>query len=102
MNKQELAEFMAEKVLDKNAYEFRYDINNVIKFIYSPEGFFAVWDVVDVKFDYQLQIIISRMAEGTASCRIMDLPPNKILANIIGKDRYEAFYNAVYEVMKDE
>jgi hypothetical protein len=30
----------------------------------------------------------------------MDLPPNKILANIIGKDRYEAFYNAVYEVMK--
>lgn len=110
MNKTEMSEFMAKKVLGMFECDEQWYYNgqtipytsNLEDFIHSPEGFFAVWDVVDVKFDYQLQIIISRMAEGTASCRIMDLPPNKILANIIGKDRYEAFYNAVYEVMKDE
>ena len=102
MNKQELAEFMAEKVLGwhwcmdeigRNNEQIWTALNgeawasdHVHDFIYSPEGFFAVWDVIDKgKFSQY----------GLWKDVIHDM-------YFYRKDRYEAFYNAVYEVMKDE
>jgi len=96
-SKQEIAEFMAEKVLgmfecDEQWYHKHQTIpytSDVERFIYSPEGFFAVWDVVEKKLAKNLGMydLINRFAFA--------------LYYQDGKDRYEAFYNAIWEVYKE-
>ena len=111
-----LAEEIAEKVLgwDRSANDCWnttgssainiiniYGITQLTQIIFSPEGFFAVWDVVEKN---------CRSDEG-GRLSILFSPcwPNDV-ADIVhigncrgeGKSRYEAFYKAVLEVMKDE
>lgn len=120
MTKQEMAEWIAENVL---GWEFcgecnlwvREDIPHdtddppiLIDFIYSPDGFFAVWDAVEEKFkggqdDYgnfsdSLQSMSFSPKEDGHYCFCVVINYENHYGT--GKDRYKAFYNAVYEAMK--
>ena len=91
MNKQEMAEWLAENVLNLPKVEGNYFVplqfskrtDYLTAFIYSPDGFFAVWDAVEKKGNLGL-----------------DFWEEFNLKVGGGKDRFEAFYNAVYEAMK--
>jgi hypothetical protein len=97
MTKQEIAEFMAENVLGWTINEYGNWCNSQgcelphidsssgkepENFIYSPEGFFAVWDAISTgKLCKQYEVMEKTMGS---------------IAH--GKDRYQSFYNAVMEV----
>ncbi len=111
MTKQEMAEWLAEKVLgwvlvdycyrDKHSNQAMRLVDGLVEFIYSPDGFFAVWDAVEKKaIDTEHNFFMNYQC---------DLSPDyskRYLIGMIGqddsfgKDRYEAFYNAVYEAFK--
>jgi len=126
MNKQQTADWLAENVLNY----IRHDMGKLIdtrdpdsgicrgpttllKFIYSPDGFFTVWDAVNKKFPY-LEITFSTNANNfpfkTANNSIRCGFTNHDYGygdadwefNQFGKDRYEAFYNAVCEAMNEK
>ncbi len=108
MTKQEIAEFMAVKVLRakkatiKDTYWFDWDNGRsdktpmlAVNFIFSPDGFSAVWDVVEkhpqVTFtqfipepEYRVYIDFKDWSQVEAT----------------GKNRYEAFYKAIMEMWK--
>jgi len=68
-----------------------------VDFIYSPGGFLAVWDAVE---KHGLYIDCSYPAvEDQHFGSIARLPKGKW--DCYGKDRYEAFYNAVFEAFKE-
>ena len=102
----EIEEFLAEKLLgwelkgtperwtNGNIFYWRSEIK---RFIYSPEGFFAVWDVVEK----MPQVTFVQFINEPEYRVYIDTYDGTQL-NGEGKDRYEAFYNAVIEVMKDE
>ena len=102
MTKQEMAEWLAEKVLgwvlvdycyrDKHSNQAMRLVDGLVEFIYSPDGFFAVWDAVE-KADRRIGFMPSTDKRGRYCCNIQFL-------HCFGKDRYEAFYNAVYEAFK--
>jgi len=104
MNKQEMAEWLAKEVLGWNRYENEHgawwtnSVNNNIlpreveSFIYSPDGFFAVWDALE-KRNADLEINFILTAHKTPCCEIGYYEEIKWSGH--GKDRYEAFYNAV-------
>jgi hypothetical protein len=106
MNKQETAEFIAEKVL---GWEWCKDCELwvadsakhwnteplVADFIYSPEGFFAVWDAMMDKGLLALDFYTPRKDNKPVACEL-DTDIKQGIGK--GKDRYEAFYNAVMEV----
>lgn len=105
--KQEMAEWIAEEVLGLEMRMIsRFGINSrncvlhkrfwisVVDFIFSPDGFFAVWDAVEVKYGYGLRLEFNRVADGRYSCYVCKHTEHKEYAGG-GKDRYEAFYNAV-------
>jgi hypothetical protein len=112
MNKQEKAEWLAGKVLDYKWYS-AIQVNSkwtkpywegpvgeatiwletgreLEEFIYSPDGFFAVWDAV---INEPLRFEPGK--DGAFGCFLGHIDTYE-------KDRYEAFYNAVYEAMKGE
>jgi len=110
MNKQEMAEWLAKEVLGWNRYENEHgawwvnSVNNNIlpreveSFIYSPDGFFAVWDAVegDKCVGMEMYIPPDEDLRGEAySCTIRNLDQGATIK--CGKDRYEAFYEAVFE-----
>lgn len=131
MNKKQMAEWLAEKVLggiyaeDSDTYlplprwcfKKKYKginlssdkylggvdfllKNQCIDFIYSPNGFFAVWDAtIKNKFMY-----FGWRSEGppynSDRCTISKLVPSP--ESTAYGDRYEAFYNAVYEAMNEK
>lgn len=71
--------------------------------IYSPDGFFAVWDAVIKKFPY-LEIAFSITAYESICCVFTNHDDGDAdwMFNQFGKDRYEAFYSAVYEAMNEK
>lgn len=101
MTKQEKAEFIAKKVLgmsecDEQWYYKGQTIpytSDIESFIYSPEGFFAVWDALCKDNQEELDVQFGQMFTKPFDiyCRIMGSK------YVRGKDRYEAFYNAVIE-----
>lgn len=110
MTKQERAAWLAEKVLgwvkpfekELDNIHKPFDVAGLDKFIYSPDGFFAVWDAVE-KIEYfvgmEMYIPPDEELQGEAySCTIRFVTEKTIIK--CGKDRYEAFYNAVYEAFK--
>lgn len=81
---------------DLNAPTIYCDPDNNKKleeFLYSPDGFFAVWDALDfVSVNF-----FSALKSGDVQCDIDTYKKGHIVKD--GKDRYEAFYNAVFEAM---
>jgi len=123
MNKTETAEWLAENVLGWKfkeggspvpVWEFPepenkfthgpYQLGGVwdhklCKTIYSPDGFFAVWDaVIKNKFMYFGWRNEGPQHDSSNRCAISKLVPSP--ESTAYGDRYEAFYNAVYEAMK--
>ena len=125
MNKQEMAEWLAENVLgakfemfnEKKRWIFPTPVlkgidpidpyklwnEHLVIFIYSPNGFFAVWDAVE-KMGICRQIAwYNRKKENSVRCDFNDdVYESEVGGMGEGKDRYESFYNAVYEAMEDE
>ena len=115
--KQELAEYMAEKVLEDSGdkkvikiYFDKYGQKHTVftaweKFIFSPEGFFTVWDACIKKFPKINIILISRL--GDFECTIDEeiQHPEWIEEHCIcdtsSKNRYEAFYKAIKEIYEN-
>lgn len=107
MNKQEMAEWLAENVLRwqycSDCETWVSDLGehwrrepSVSELIYSPDGFFAVWDKCLEEGFQSLEIEVLNVepdGQETWECRLYDHQAK-------GKDRYEAFYNAVYEALK--
>ena len=101
LHRETTAEWLAENVLgytrndEKQMWECdKAMIDNLVgiwytaieRLVYSPKGFFAVWDKLHPS--YTIQFIGDMcVVDGHKG---------------YGKDRYEAFYNAVMEVYKDE
>lgn len=108
MNKQEMAEWLAENVLRwtycSDCETWVADLGehwrrepSIVDIIYSPDGFFAVWDAVIKAGNNDVTIgqeFVGGESEQPLRCLIDDGVGE-------GKDRYEAFYNAVYEAMKE-
>ena len=96
-SKQEMAEFLCTKILSQYCNDRFINDYEYVNFIYSPEGFFAVWDAVEKKLQpSQVRGIFMQVL--TASNR----PEIDMGGKKISKDRYEAFYNAVWEVHKEK
>lgn len=116
MNKQEIAEWLAMNVLgldghiagdyEGTPYYVRdkptvLDIkqSEIVGFIYSPEGFFAVRAKLKECFGYGLRIEQNVVVGGRETCYI-----SKHIDGLEfgggGANEYEAFYNAVMEAMK--
>jgi len=109
MTKQGMAEWLAEKVLgwearsDSPAGYLQHKLTGKLQplqyfkpFIYSPDGFFAVWDKCLEEGFQSIEIEVLNVepdGQETWDCRLYD-------HEATGKDRYEAFYNAVYQAMK--
>jgi len=113
MTKQEMAEWLAENVLGaKKCGSTRADEMGIMGwkikdlfyrekdgleyFIYSPDGFFAVWDAVEKEEDFwSVNFLLVRSG---VQCDL-DIGRHHVGDGI---DRYKAFYNAVYEAMKGD
>jgi len=104
MNKKQTAEWLAGNVLGCT-YCKECDVwvsdtvkDDIVKFIYSPDGFFAVWDAVIKKFP-SLEIAFLLTAYETICCVFTNHDDGDAdwMFNQFGEDRYEAFYGAVYE-----
>ncbi len=127
MNKQEMAEWLAENVLGwrlqptdlgdiigtVSTYQNQEGVSittpsNLQGHIYSPDGFFAVWDAVEKESwsVFHLWECWEQNDGDAMKCTLEEDGPDaedprrNVVA--IGKDRYEAFYNAVYEVIEKE
>ena len=107
MTKTEMAEWLIKNVLKADKHESDtmnvwclnpglIETANLYEFFYSPDGFFAVWDAVEEKRNYCTMI---KTKEGDYICHLSN---NSDLTRSRSKDRYEAFYNAVYEAMNEK
>jgi len=108
MTKQEMAEFMAEKVLGWELFhpahvqgvdwyshgDFKCRKNLLIRFIYSPDGFFAVLNALHQKIADAKLTSIERISFWSRF--------NGMLGGYQGEKLFQAFYSAIYEVMKDD
>jgi len=103
MNKKQMAEWLAKNVLDctycKDCDVWVSDTvkDDIVEFIYSPDGFFAVWDAVDK--ERWTDVVIFK-SPSDYHCDITFNAVGK--SEGYGKDRYEAFYNAVYEARNEK
>lgn len=104
MNKTEIVEWLAENVLgciyckDCDVWVSDTVKDDIVKFMYSPDGFFAVWDkCLSEDLQSPLLEVLNVDEEGneTWQCELYD-------HTATGGDRYEAFYNAVYEAMNEK
>ena len=112
MNKQEMAEWLAEKVLDMqkhSAWEKQIWLTSGLgkqgqsleNFIFSPAGFFAVWDKVeekrlDILFDCHNNAKGRQTHVEITSC----MERGKHVGVKTETDRFEAFYNAVKQALE--
>ena len=99
MNRDEMAEWLAENVLNIQIY----GLKELVSYVYSPEGFFAVWDAIDtfgVSEHVSVQIEKYKKDEGYSRCVLVR--NFEVKSKLMGKGRYEAFYNAIFEALKDE
>lgn len=106
MNKQQMVEWLAENVLgctyckDCDVWVSDTVKDDIVEFIYSPDGFFAVWDaVIKNKFMYFGWRNEGPPHDSSNRCTISKLVPSP--ESTAYGDRYEAFYNAVYEAMSN-
>lgn len=117
MNKQEMAEWLAENVLGwkrldsvsdcqiwRVAERSHVHCDRISEEIYTPDGFFAVWDAVE-KLDRYSDVGFWECQDGYV-CHLFFISParkgkTKIYHEKLGKDRYEAFYNAVKQAWKE-
>ncbi len=121
MTKQEMAEWLAENVLKWTRNDEKQmwtcpenrigDAGNELtavwysafeRIIYSPDGFFAVWDAVEGDKCVGMEMYIPPDQElrwGAYSCTIRNLDQSAIIK--CGEDRYEAFYTAVYQAFNE-
>lgn len=116
-NKQEMAKWLAEKVLnwtyeslpqtdavgntgtyyDAKKKKYYFNKTSLTEHIYSPDGFFEVWDEV-VKIPYDIDIGYSTLSElWEVDIYIAGEGPS---ASGHRTDRFEVFYSAVYEALK--
>jgi len=118
MDKKQMAEWLVKNFCDKNKIIYRDSSGRrctkyfkstleAIAFFYSPDGFFAVWIAINKKFPY-LEIAFSITAYETICCVFTNHDDEDVdwddgwIFNQFGKDRHEAFYNAVYEAMNEK
>jgi len=120
MTKQQMAEWLAENVLrwefspitegseltarcikwGKQETAICKETGELAQFIYSPDGFFAVWDALIKK---GIAHYFSWRIEGNNDsdrCTLDTVGPTN--SHHAYGNRYEAFYNAVYEAMKED
>jgi hypothetical protein len=75
---------------------------NLEQFIYSPDGFSTVWDALDTKFERVDISFCYPDPNNPTVCELNIYNPDYFPRKMgTGKDRYEAFYNAVYQAMND-
>jgi hypothetical protein len=96
-SKQEMAEFLCTKILSQYCNDRFINDYEYVNFIYSPEGFFAVWDAVEREME---DLCFIQFNKNEEECWIEYIFKSGPKAK--GKDRYEAFYNAVWEVYKEK
>lgn len=111
MTKQEMAEWLAEKVLGWVALpDFKgmgltkpgvglFVPKEINQFIDSPDGMDAVWDALDKRRGDGWSTIFKAYENGNFICTF-EFRMNPICMGK-GKTRREAFYNAVYQVRKE-
>ena len=112
LTKEEMGEWLADKVLKvkkstvDNVYWFEIENGwtdktpmTIEDFIYSPHGFFAVWDAVEKRRGGAGWSTIFKVYEDGRFICTFEFRMNPFCMGK-GKDRYEAFYNAVYKATK--
>ncbi len=107
MNKAELSRSMA-KLFDKEEIEYLRLANGFTSSwttaLYSPEGFFAVWNKFDgLKWKYdQKQPVAVNAFHKECSLAQKQAVWDVVIANIYkhGGDRFTAFYTAIHEFME--
>jgi len=98
MTRIDLANWIVENVLGGTVGETEAYRRAVESYMYSAEGFFAVWDILCKNNQEEINVSFkqSHTKEHNVFC---GLHFNKTYSGH-GKDRYEAFYNTIYEAMK--
>jgi hypothetical protein len=115
----EMAEWVAESVLEMDickcnaksakgkhwgSAEFgpMWGIKELVRWVYSPVGLVTVWQEVEKVRQFvgmEMYIPPEPELQGSAySCTIRMVTAKEYYIGC-GKDRYEAFYNAIWEVM---
>ncbi len=84
-----------------------FNRNELMDFIFSPDGFFAVWDKVDKNPAHELihdwfRITFGKSSIGTFNCCIPRVNHQEQPYRGSGPDRYTAFYEAVHEMKEGE
>ena len=84
----------------KRQKHFKNDPELLVDFIYSPDGFFAVWDAFISNYQYMVEFVMLKHESHECFLTKFFIDDSPIRGE--GKDRYSAFYNAIYKAMKDE
>ncbi len=93
---QEISDFLMEMAIRNSS-----DYEKLEDFIYSPDGFFEVWNMVETMAWRISFADVSTDKQNVCSCEIEHKPSGSGRTWGHGKDRYKAFYNAVYKAMND-
>lgn len=116
-----MAEWLAKNVLgairDGDVWRFmlphfdhqeyrKLNKSRLIENIYSPAGFFVVWDAVERK-GYYIKLIPPPPHYEFYLCHLHEVnkrpfTTDSLIKEGYGKDRYEAFYSAVYEATNEK
>jgi len=76
---------------------------NLEAFLKTPDGFFAVWDAWENKvYNLEGYSCFTYFKNPKGSFDFSCVAGTNQRVEYTGKDRYEAFYHAVFEAMKDE
>jgi len=101
MRKTEMALWLAGFIGWERGKDYSIGNEDIVPLIYSPDGFFAVWDAVEeqgwINVDMFRCPADYRCDMNFNNVRATDGP---LESEGYGKDRYEAFYNAVYQAMQ--
>lgn len=114
MTKQQMAEWLAENVLGwekaKKGYWYTFkgpDNYDVVGFIYSPDGFFAVLKAFyKAGFRWSIDYMDHETWNDSPIYPIISIETGELVAEVSCKNPedepidYEAFYKSVYEAMK--
>lgn len=102
MTRTELAESMAEFLGPEGRHAYGLELYGPKLFIFSPGGFFAVWDKVDELYPGRMvQFFFNPSKQynlGPYFSKINKFGGDPSIKHIHGKDRYTAFYSAVHEM----
>jgi len=98
MTRIDLANWIAENILKWKIGTTESYRRTVESYMYSAKGFFDVWDILCKNNQEEINVSFkqSHTKEFNVFC---GLHFNKTYSGH-GKDRYEAFYNTIYEALK--